>query len=417
MAKSSRSRATFKPDKPYADFPLFPHATGRWAKKIRGKFHYFGPWSDPDGALNRYLEQKDDLFAGRTPRVRGEGLTVRDLVNRFLTNKRHLLDTREIMPRTFQDYYQTCARIVDYFGKTRLVTDLAAEDFTFFRATLAAKSGPVRLGNEIQRVRSVFKFADDSGLIDRPVRFGPGFKRPSKKVLRLERAKHGPRMFEADEIRAMIDGRLVAGKEGPELVRALQPLRTMILLGVNCGFGNTDVANLPIDALDLDRGWVNFPRPKTGIQRRCPLWPETVAALREILKARPAAKDPAHARLVFLTRCGFPWVKVRVEERAEADSEKGKVKVWRDDAVTKEIRKLVIALVIHRKGLNFYSLRHTLETIGGEAKDQIALDHIMGHVRDDMASAYRERISDERLKAVTDHVRKWLFGDVDNRVS
>jgi hypothetical protein len=33
----------------------------------------------------------------------------------------------------------------------------------------------------------------------------------------------------------------------------------------------------------------------------------------------------------------------------------------------------------------------------------------MGHARVDMASVYRERISNERLKAVTDHVRAWLF--------
>jgi integrase len=58
---------------------------------------------------------------------------------------------------------------------------------------------------------------------------------------------------------------------------------------------------------------------------------------------------------------------------------------------------------------SFDALRHTFETIGGEAKDQVAVDHIMGHARDDMASVYRERISDERLKTVTDHVRKWLF--------
>ena len=44
-------------------------------------------------------------------------------------------------------------------------------------------------------------------------------------------------------------------------------------------------------------------------------------------------------------------------------------------------------------------MRHTFETIGGDAKDQVAVDHIMGHARDDMASAYRERISDERFHA------------------
>jgi hypothetical protein len=35
----------------------------------------------------------------------------------------------------------------------------------------------------------------------------------------------------------------------------------------------------------------------------------------------------------------------------------------------------------------------------------------MGHARDDMASVYRERIEDARLVAVTEHVRKWLFGE------
>ena len=47
--------------------------------------------------------------------------------------------------------------------------------------------------------------------------------------------------------------------------------------------------------------------------------------------------------------------------------------------------------------------------MGGETGDQVAVDAIMGHARDDMASTYRERISDERLTAVNDRVRAWLF--------
>src|SRR5262249_18279443 len=50
--------------------PAFsPHATRRWATKIRGKLHYFGSWADSDGALKKYLDQKDDLCAEKTPHV------------------------------------------------------------------------------------------------------------------------------------------------------------------------------------------------------------------------------------------------------------------------------------------------------------------------------------------------------------
>jgi len=387
--KSIVSTKKNKPSKPYPDFPLFPHATGRWAKKICGKLHYFGYWNrSPDGdwrqALDLYQEQKDDLYAGRTPRVRRGGMTIRELCNRFLTTKRRLLDTGEITERTFQEYHSTCSRIVTTFGRDRLVDDLATDDFAHLRASLAETRGPVALGNEIQRCRSVFKFAYDERLIDKPVRYGQQFNKPSKKTLRMARNGRGPRMFEADELRTIID-------------TATQPLKAMILLGINCGFGQTDVSSLPLSAVDLDSGWVDYPRPKTGVERRCPLWPETVEAIRRAVEHRPRPKSEKDTDLAFITKYGHRWVKTNKTGTP-------------DDAVGKEFTKLLQRLGLKRPGVSFYALRHTFETIAGESKDQVAVNAIMGHVDNSMAGVYRERISDERLRAVTDCVHDWLFG-------
>ena len=369
-----------KPNKPYPDFPLTAHPAGYWCKKIRGKIHYFGPWSDPDGALTKYLEQKDALHAGRKPRPETGGLTVKEAANGFLNAKQALVDVGELSLRTWAEYKLVCDLLVAHLGKARLVSDLDSEDFATLRNKLAKKWGPHRLAKAIQYTRSVFKHAFDAGLMPTPVRFGPGFKRPTKKTIRLHRAGQGAKLFTAAEIQRLLDAGGTA-------------MKAMILLGINCGFGNADCGNLPLSALDLEQGWINYPRPKTGIDRRCPLWPETVAALKEVLARRHEPKDPADAGLVFITKYGLAWAK-------ETST----------NPVSQETAKLLKALGINgRKGLGFYTLRHTFRTIADEAKDQPAADFIMGHESPHMSSVYRERISDERLKVVTDHVRQWLL--------
>src|SRR5258707_4164675 len=96
--------ARTKPEKPYPDFPLFLHANGLWSKKIKGRLYYFGTWADPQKALQKFVDQRDDLYAGRTPRVNNDGLRIADLCNQFMTSKRRLLDNKDIVPRTFKDY-------------------------------------------------------------------------------------------------------------------------------------------------------------------------------------------------------------------------------------------------------------------------------------------------------------------------
>jgi integrase len=384
-----------RPKKPYPDFPLTPHPSGAWQKHIRGKIHYFGRWArrvngklvrvPDDGwreALEAYKAVADDLHAGRTPRLKADGLTVADLCNRFLNAKLRKLEAGEIGARSYGENREATDLIVSAFGKTRLADDLAADDFEALRATMAKRWGPMRLGSTISRIKSVFKYALENGLIDRPPRYGSEFRQPGKAVLRRHRAANGLRMLEAADLHRLLDA-------------ASKPMKAMILLGLNAGFGNTDLATLPLAALDLDAGWVNFPRPKTGIERRAPLWPETVTALRAAIAARPAPRDRADAGLVFLMRTGRRWVR--------------DTKNARMNGVSLAFAALLKRCGLHRDGLGFYALRHVFRTVADAARDPVAIDLVMGHTDATMAFHYRERVDDGRLQAVVEHVRGWLF--------
>ncbi len=409
-SKSPRARkAPDRPTKPYAEFPLTPHASGAWQKKIRGRTYYFGKWGrrvdgklqrvEGDGwkeALAEYKAQADDLHAGRTPRVASaDGLTVKELCNRFLTAKLRKVEAGEMGVRMFKDYREVTDVLVAGVGLNRLVEDLAADDFAALRASMAKKWGPVRLGNSITRVKSVFKFGFDNALFERAIRYGSEFDKPDRAVLRKHRAKSPARMFDAAEVRALVDGALVAGEGGAVLVKPDATLRAMILLGVNCGFGNSDCATMTFDGLNLDTGWIDFPRPKTGIARRCPLWPETVAAIRAAVAVRPKPCDSPDCGRLFLSARGNAYIHTTKESHK--------------DLVTIQFTRLLKLLGIHRDGVGFYALRHTFETIGGNSKDQVAVDFIMGHADPSMAANYRERIEDARLRAVVDHVRAWVW--------
>lgn len=396
--KSTSSKSKLdKPKKPYPDFPLTPHNSGAWMKKIRGSIHYFGRWSrqvkgkrvrvDGDGweeALKLYQAQREDLYAGRTPRVTNtEDLILSELCNRFLTAKSRKLKSGELGQRMFGEYKATCDLLINEFGKKRLVEDLAADDFEALRVVMAERWGPVRLGNEITRVKSLFKYAHDNGLIDKPARFGSEFKKPDKKVMRKHRAANGKKMLEADELRQLLDAAPV-------------PLKAMILLGLNAGLGNHDVACLPESALDLENGWLDYPRAKTGIERRCPLWPETVTAIQEAIAERPELRQESAEGLVFLTARGRQWLTEGIA-----------------NPVATQSGRLMKEVGVHKPGIGFYTLRHIFRTVADETLDRPAIDRIMGHADGSMADAYRERIADSRLQAVVDHVHDWLFGTDD----
>ena len=131
----------------------------RWAKKIRGRLHYFGRWGRKQGerivpvqdvkasareAVNRYNQQRDDLYDGRVLRPKEDGCyALRTLCNEFLTAKMNKVESGELSRHTHADYERTCGRMITHFGLSWRVDDLRPDDFEAFRKKLAGEMSVV----------------------------------------------------------------------------------------------------------------------------------------------------------------------------------------------------------------------------------------------------------------------------------
>ena len=347
-----------KPAKPYAEFPLYAHSAGVWAKKIRGKVHYFGRWGDPNGALEKYLAQRDFLHAGRQPPAPKD--TVQNLLDQFMSEKLLHLEAGEINNTTFKEYETTCEVIHVHFGKHRPLEGLTVEHFQTLRSALTkGKRKGVKVLSAVTQKRRLtiarMIFAEES------VTKRKALKSPSQRLLRAARKHIGVRLYEPDELRRLVK-------------YSAPPFRAMVLLGINCGFGPQDCFTLPTHTVDLKHGWHTYARPKTEVERRCALWPETVKAIKAI---------KAGSRIF-----------------------EGEWDRW---LVGREFGRSCDRANVTNKG--FYTLRRTFETIAAACEvSQPVIDTIMGHARQDMASVYRQKVFDDLLRKCSSQLREWYRG-------
>ena len=171
----------------------------------------------------------------------------------------------------------------------------------------------------------------------------------------------------------------------------------MIWLGLNCGFGCTDCAELRWDHLDLKNSRVSFPRGKTGIARNLALWPETIEALQEVSKS---------GDLVFNTQSGHPWVRA-----AQSIDEHGRQKYTKIDAVSKEFSKLIKKAGLNMaKGVSFYTLRRTAATLAARSGDPFAVQRLLGHADLKMATTYVQDFSEQTDRVIKNSRRLIIQG-------
>ena len=367
-----------KPKKPHPDFPLTPHASKRWCKKIGRKMYYFGTWNDPDAALLEYLSIKDHLQAGIDPRrqVVPSCRTVGEITNLWLGQKQDNMNSGNLSPEAFRDYKHAGVFVIQGFGRHTPCSGLTPADFTRLRQIWITKYAPSRLNKLITCTRMLFTWGFKAEYLKQPVRFGPDFKGASKRLMREVKQQGEKKLFTAAEIKTLIE-------------HAPPQLKAMIYLGINCGLGNTDISRIRPE--NLSGGTLVLPRAKTGIERRIPLWKETQEAIEAALPHVPKAKSPSEEGLVFRGVDGGPWT------------------TFGNDKLARAFAYLLKRTGLYRERRTFYALRHTCQTIGDGAKDPVAVKTLMGHMDGSMSGEYRQEVSIEAVRAVTEHIRKWLI--------
>jgi integrase len=395
---------------------VYAHRCGQWVRKIpngRGgqRTLYLGPWADPDGALALWRRVERALVDGRpVDAVLGRGASAGGLDRSGVLASDSLddavlawLDWQHDRARAGVvgfDTYGACCTIGRWLlseldGRMRL-DHLGVADFDHLARRMAHLK-PTTRGQRVAVVRALFNWLHRQHQVDPPP-FGLFFAKPSTRERRRHDRKTKAAPYTAPELR--------------RLIAAAPPwLRACVMLAANAGFGPSDLADLDVRDLvvvlerrtvvgpdgrervvRVRRGRLDTRRAKTEAIRRVPLWPETLAAI-EQARVGPRRLDEPDAPLLA-SRSGTRLGGIGKGER------------YRRTLVTQGFTALRRRLDMRG---HFYLIRATFDTQAFRVPDDTARRIIMGHVIDRMDETYVRRYPWERLDAVAEHVRRWLF--------
>jgi integrase len=384
--------------------PPYLHASGQYVKKLKGRWYYYG--TDKEEALAKWRKQQSYIALDIAPQSRNASPTLAELGNVYADFLRRQVASSELSDRTAAEYTRSIGRLVAIAGPDCRVEDWRPIDFGAIKEKLAE---PVRVADDSRRYggRVVKRRANTTVAIDirnlrvflnwcyaqkhieKEPEYGKEFSTVSRKLARKQRRLAGRKDLSNDDVKAILS-------------RCKPVMKAIVLLGINGAVGNQDIADIRLDNLPTFRkgkeAWIDLPRGKTGAPRRFLLWPETVEAIKNYLLFRPAPAGSKNRDRLFVTKYGLAWV------RQEG--------LQRTDSIGNEFTKVRKAAGVKRGA--FYDLRRTFRTVADPVKDQDAVDFIMGHVEeaDDMGAVYNQGIDDDRLRAVCNHVRNWLFDEV-----
>ncbi len=373
MAKTISKKRKTRSDK----FPLTLHPTGQYCKKIKGKLYYFG--TNKPEALQRYLEDAFFLHSGKGQRrnITNGNVSIKTLCNLYLDHQNSRVQAGELTIRHYTDQVESLRKFVRFLGQHCTVNTITALDLQNYKRKLQKSYNSAnRINLHIAIMKSMFHWAKKNEVLEAI----PNIDAVSKvKVIRKEKPT-----FTVKQIRKLL--------KASEL-----QMKAMILLGLNCGFGNTDCSQLLWTNIDIKKSRVHYPRGKTGINRDLVLWPETVKAIKTL---------PRTNERVFNTPTGKPLVRM-----IETIDKAGNIKYTNNDSVGKEFSKLIKKLDLKmEKGVGFYTLRRTAATLTARSGDPFAVQRLLGHADLKMATTYVQDVSEQTDRAIN-NTRKLIIQD------
>jgi hypothetical protein len=446
MSKLNRDDAG-KPIPPRKDWPLTANGNGQWSKKFKGTVYYFGRWDDWRDAETDYLKRWPLIVAGlpdpHTQRttVTPDASTFEAVANLFLAAKLELVERARIKRPHYEAIRRELTYLLDYQPagdaqtfRHRNPNTVTPEAWGKFSLKLEDDYGVDTRKRMVATFRSLSRYGAENGYCE-AFKFAGKLAFVSKGEVRADRRQkerqRGALLYPAAQV--------------PLILNACDmPLDAMFLLSINCGMYAGDCAALPLGALDLAAGVMDFDRVKSGVQRVAYLWPETVTALKHAIAHRPKVDEvklaqaldawkrnkpqgreairqwelrkPDWNNLVFLTRFGVPWVRDNASGNGDATSHQ--------DGVGLEFRKVLLALDVKhkggvgglkfkRQGLAFKAGRHTFYT-HARAIHEHAANYIMAHAREDMGEWYDHLDDGKRalIRRVCFAVRDALLGQI-----
>ena len=370
MNRSKTKRKT-RSDK----FPLTLHSTGQYCKKIKGKMHYFG--KDKKQALERYLEQAAFLHNGKAKMYKNSNgnMTLKSLCNIYLQHQQTKAASAEITIRHYADQISCLKKFMSFIGQHCKINEISTIDLQNYKRKLRrVYNSAHRMNLHISIMKTMFHWARKNDILD----YVPNIDAVSS-VKIIQKQRH---VFTSEEIHRLFDFADVQ-------------MKAMIWLGLNCGFGCTDCAELKWSDLDLANGRVKLARKKTGVSRDLPLWPETSQALEKI---------PKSGKLVFHTSKDKPLIRTTCHI-----NEDGSSKYSNSNLVTSRFSKLLKRTGIRApKGTGFYTLRRTAATIAARSGDPFAVQRLLGHANLKMATIYVQDVS-AQTDRVIENSRKYVI--------